>query len=195
MRIDDNPEKGRKVWLHESEIEELLNHVEDTEKRIALRLMVGSGLRTKEVLRAKPSDVMPLDGEDSGHKLRVWEGKGEKYRETWLPSELSETIRVYADLEGLNQEDLLVDTTRQTIQRWIRGIRGELEEKTGDEGWQFLTAHDLRRTWGTQAIESGMIPTVVMQCGGWEDFKTFQEHYMGHHSDSLIAQEASKVLD
>ena len=194
MQIEDNPQKGRKVWLSEEEVEKLLSTVDDTEKRIALRLMVDSGLRTKEVLRAKPADVREIDGDSEGYKLRVWEGKGNKYRETWLPGDLAETIRVYADMADLEPEDLLVDTTRQTIQRWVRAVREDLEEETGDEGWQYVSAHDLRRTWGTQAIEANMAPTVVMQCGGWDDFRTFQDHYMSHHSDSVIAQEANKVI-
>jgi len=196
MRLEDNPDEGRKVWLTESEVDRLTNAVDDTERRIAIRLMADSGLRTKEVLRARPADVRPMDGEQdgAGYKLRVWEGKGDKYRETWLPDDLAESIRIYADMAGLDDDDPLVDTTRQTIQRWVRSAREQLAESTGDEGWGYLTAHDLRRTWGTQAIEAGVLPTVVMQSGGWDDFKTFQKHYMGKHGDRVVAREAAKVL-
>ena len=34
-----------------------MSAVEDTEKRVAFRLMADSGLETKEILRAKPADV------------------------------------------------------------------------------------------------------------------------------------------
>lgn len=97
-------------------------------------------------------------------------------------------------MAGLDGDDPLIDTTRQTIQRWVQSARETLAESTGDEGWQYLTAHDLRRTWGTQAIEAGVLPTVVMQAGGWDDFKTFQEHYMGVHGDRVVSREAAKVL-
>jgi integrase len=195
MRLEDNPDKGRKVWLSKNEIGQLMNAVEDTQKRIAFRLMAEAGLRTKEALRAKPADVKPLDDEDSdGYKLRVWEGKGDKYRETWLPSALAESIRIYADMDDLDSDERLINVTRQTIQRWVRAARETLAEETGDEGWQYLSAHDLRRTWGTQAIEAGVLPTVVMQAGGWDDFKTFQKHYMGQHGDNVVAREAAKVL-
>ena len=196
MRLEDNPDRGRKVWLTSAEVEQLMNAVEDTEGRIAFRLMADSGLRTKEVLRAKPADVRPMDGEQdgAGYKLRVWEGKGEKYRETWMPADLAESIRIYADMADLADDDLLIDTTRQTLQRWVRRAREALNAETGDEGWQYLTAHDLRRTWGTLAIEAGVLPTVVMQAGGWDDFRTFQKHYMGVHGDRIIAREAAKVL-
>ena len=198
MRLEDNPDKGRKVWLSQQEAERLMNTVEDTQKRIAFRLMAEAGLRTKEVLRVTPNDVQPMDGEQNGagYKLRVWEGKGDKYRETWLPGDLAETIRVYTDVSGRDVEpnEPLVNVTRQTIQRWVRAARETLEQETGDEGWQYLSAHDLRRTWGTQAIESGVLPTVVMQAGGWDDFKTFQKHYMGQHGDKVVAREAAKVL-
>ena len=104
MRLADNPDKGRRVWLTESEVDQLMNTVEDTEQRIALRLMAESGLRTKEVLRVKPKDVRPMDTEDGdGHKLRVWEGKGDKYRETWIPGDLAESIRIYSDMTDLSR--------------------------------------------------------------------------------------------
>ena len=194
MRLADNPDKGRKVWLTESEVDELLGVVEDTEKRIAFRLMAHSGLRTKEVLRATPNDVRSMDGDQAGYKLRVWEGKGDKYRETWLPDDLAESIRIYSDMADLEPDEPLIDTTRRTVQRWIKAARESLTETSGDEGWEYLSAHDLRRTWGTRAIESGVLPTVVMQAGGWDDFKTFQKHYMGQHSDTVVSREAAKVL-
>ena len=194
MRIADNPDKGRRVWLTESEVEQLMNVVEDTEARIGFRLMADSGLRTKEVLRTRPADVQSLDGDSAGYKLRVWEGKGDKYRETWLPDDLAESIRIYADMADLEPEDELISMSRRTLLRRLESAREALEAETGDEGWQYLSAHDLRRTWGTKAIEAGIVPTVVMQCGGWDDFKTFQDHYMGVHGDQVIAEEASKVL-
>ena len=194
MRIEDNPDKGRRVWLSQKEVDQVMDQLDDTESRIALRLMAESGLRTKEVLKTKPTDVKALDGEEEGKKLRVWEGKDDKYRETWIPGDLAESIRIYSDMADLSPNDKLITMSRRTLQRRIETVREELQADTGDEGWQYLSAHDLRRTWGTQAIEAGVIPTVVMQAGGWEDFKTFQEHYMGVHGDTVIAREASKVL-
>ena len=136
-----------------------------------------------------------MDGAQDGYKLRVWEGKGDQYRETWIPSDLVSTIRTYQDMsDGIDEDDVLVDVARQSVQRWIRGLRDDLVAETGDEGWNHVTAHDLRRTWGTNAVEANMAPTVVMQCGGWQDFETFQEHYMGQHSDRVIGQEAAKIL-
>lgn len=193
MRLADNPDKGRKVWLSQDEVNRLMSTTEDTEKRIAFRLMAESGLRTKEALRATPNDVQPMDGDADGFKLRVWEGKGDKYRETWLPDNLAETIRVYADMADLAADEPLITVTRQTIQRWMRSARETCEAETDNEGWQHLTAHDLRRTWGTRAVEAGISPTVVMQAGGWDDFETFQEHYLGVHSDEVIAREAKKL--
>ena len=195
MRLEDNPSKGRKVWLSETEVDRLAGEVEDTQRRIAFRLMVDCGLRTKEVLRARLADVRPMDGDDSeGFKLRVWEGKGDKYRETWIPDDLAESVRIYADMADLNPDDVFVDVTRQTLQRWVRATRDALRDETGDEGWSYLSAHDLRRTWGTRAIEAGVLPTVVMQAGGWDDFRTFQKHYMGVHGDRVVSREAAKVL-
>ena len=84
--------------------------------------------------------------------------------------------------------------SRRTLQRWVTAARETLAEDTSDKGWTYLSAHDLRRPWGTRAIEAGVLPTVVMQAGGWDDFRTFQKHYMGVHGDKVVAREAAKVL-
>ena len=50
---------------------------------------------------------MTDDGEQNGagSKLRVNRGKGDKYRETWLPGDLAESIRIYADMADLAGDD------------------------------------------------------------------------------------------
>jgi len=52
---------GMKVWLTESDTEQLLDAAETAEQRIAFALAVRCGLRSHEVLQVSPSDVVETD--------------------------------------------------------------------------------------------------------------------------------------
>jgi integrase len=109
----------------------------------------------------------------------VWESnaKGDKYREPPVPGEvvtIAETLAYQQD-----DDELLIDVAGSTVYRWVRRAADRIEADTEDQGWAFLDVHDLRRTWGTYLLEQGVIPSVVMAWGGWEDWETFREHYLG----------------
>ncbi len=53
--------------------------------------------------------------------------------------------------------------------------------------------HDLRRTWGTLLVESGVEPGMIMEWGGWDDWETFREHYLGAYSAEMQRQQLDKV--
>lgn len=60
----------------------------------------------------------------------------------------------------------------------------ELAQEHDDDGWTYLTPHDLRRTWGTLLCEREVEHGLLMTFGGWEDWGTFREHYLGQNSVS-----------
>jgi hypothetical protein len=65
---------------------------------------------------------------------------------------------------------------------------------TCDEGWTFLDVHDLRRTWGGHLLwDCGVLPAVVMSWGGWEDWETFRNHYLGEMSPAAAEREREKI--
>lgn len=65
---------------------------------------------------------------------------------------------------------------------------------TGDEGWTYLDVHDLRRTWGGHLLwDCCVLPAVVMSWGGWEDWETFRNHYLGEMSPVAVEREREKI--
>lgn len=84
------------------------------------------GLRSHEVLDGSKSNIQPMDV-DGEFKLRVWQGKGEKYREAYLPADLATEVRSYANAVGLDDEEPIVDVTRRTLQRWVNAAQRTLE--------------------------------------------------------------------
>lgn len=197
MRLEDYDEKdGKKCWLDRSELEGtpqregLLDKAKDTEQAIALRLMARCGLRRHEVVDVKPPDLVDTD---VGPRLRVWHGKGDKHREVPVPGDLKTTIQVYAEQRDAGNDTPLVDRSTRTIQRWVSRAAEQMHAETGDVGWNFVGPHDLRRTWGTLLVESEVEPGMIMVWGGWEDWETFREHYLGAYSPEMERRQAALV--
>jgi integrase len=190
MRMDDHDDSdGRKVWLTEGEVDDLLAAATDTERRVALALGVRCGLRCAEITDVRPRD---LTDTPAGTFLRVESGKGDKYRETPCPDSLATQIRTISDLRDADDDEPLVDVTERTVARWVDSTADELAEHDAD-GWHYLTPHDLRRTWGTLLCEREVEPGLVMTYGGWEDWDTFREHYLGQYSVKAQNRAREKV--
>lgn len=154
------------------------------------------GLRSEEVPRVAARDFRRLDGDEEAYKLRVREGKT-GFRECPVSNETRQKAVMLKNARGLTKEDPLVDVSSRTVQRWIAGGNGttgaveELAEETGNEDWQYVTAHDLRRTWATSTYYSLSAPyalEVIMQWGGWEDGDTFRSNYLGKEPDHLAVE-------
>lgn len=189
MRLKDYAEKkeGKRVWLSEREIGLLLKNFRDNrEEQAASILMARCGLRRREVVDITPADLVATD---HGHVVRVWEGKGEKYREVPAPDELT-TLALGM---GNEPDEALVSVADSTLYDWVQRARERVHAETKDDGWLFVGPHDLRRSWGVRLLEAGVLPSVVMEWGGWEDFQTFRDHYLAEFSPEALRRERGKV--
>jgi len=75
----------------------------------------------------------------------------------------------------------------------VARARDRCRAATGEEGWRFVGPHDLRRSWGVRLLEAGVLPSVVMELGGWEDWQTFRDHYLAEFSPEALRRERQKV--
>jgi len=199
MRLKDYDErKGKRVWLSEKEVQLLIDNVDTghTEAEFAVRLMARSGLRRQEVTGGDGSHGVrfaDLVETDTGDVVRVWEGKGDKYREPPAPEGLRREARIYRQSAGREPDEELVDADASTLYDYVKRARQRCRSATGDEGWQFVGPHDLRRSWGVRLLESGVLPSVVMSWGGWQDWQTFRDHYLAEFSPQALRRERGKV--
>jgi len=198
MRLDDYNEKdGKRVWLSSEEIDMLIDEAETANQRIAFTLGGRAGLRTSEIVSVTPNDFT------HGPKgfVRVWGdyAKRNKYREAPIPDNFQAFVEGMAQSQPPNKPVLYNAEKDQgiagtTVYRWVRRAAERLQAKTGDQGWQYLKVHDLRRSWGGHLLwNCGVLPTVVMEFGGWEDWDTFSEHYMGEITPEAQQRERSKI--
>ena len=194
--------EGKRVWLQNGEPERLFAAYQsggldnDLEKEIALKLMGLCGLRTAEMLDVQPRDLHEIEDEDgeTHYKLRVRHGKGNKDRDTYVPQRFADLLRTYERAYEVPRDVPFVDRNRRTIQRWVGRSSTYTASETNESDWLNVSCHDLRRSWAMRLLDSGTAPTVVMELGGWENYRTFKEHYLGHHSDATVASEASKAF-
>lgn len=189
MRLKDYAEKdGKRVWLSEREIQQFIGEAENAEQRAAFLLGVRSGLRREEITDVVPAHVHETE---VGRVVRIWEGKGDKYREVPISPRLATIIETLSD--EIEPDDSVVDVDESTVYRWVQRAGERLYSETGDKGWTFLGPHDLRRTWGVRLLEAGTLPSVVFEWGGWEDWQTFRDHYLAEFSPEAIRRERAKV--
>jgi integrase len=191
MRLDDYPGRtGKRVWLTREEVERLIDSTETAEQRIALKLGGQAGLRRSEIVSVTMADFQHApDG-----FVRVWGdyAKMDKYREAPIPDGLEPLVVGYTS--GSDAESPVVDRAGSTVYRWLRKAADAIQAETGDEGWEYLDVHDLRRSWGGHLLwNCGVSPMSVMEFGGWSDWSTFEEHYMGEMTPEARDRERSKI--
>jgi len=185
LRQFEKRKESKAVWMNADELEALLDQTADEHQRLALGLMARSGMRVSEAIVVEGEDMIKTD---AGHMARIWSGKGEKYRETpvsqeswWLASALD---------TGAGP---LVGAAKRTVPGWVERAAESMYHKTDDEGWQYVSAHDLRRSWATLLIQNDVEPLLVLDWGGWSDYKTFRDHYMSINSPEYQAEERTKI--
>jgi integrase len=192
---NNETEYGMKVWLSESEVDQLLEHAIHSRAKIAFALGVKCGLRSHEIISVQPSDIADSD---VGPMLRI-RGKGDKFRETPLPPDLQTTIETAIEFRHapdsapvvLNNND--EKTTTRTLRNWLATTREQLVDETDEPYWDELSFHDLRRTWATALASQDVDPLICCDWGGWSDLDTFLNHYRGTFSPDAQRRERDKV--
>lgn len=191
MRLQDFPEDdGKRVWLAQDELDLLISKApaDHPEHAVALMLAGYAGLRRGELIQITPNQF----NQAPRGWLRVPAEftKADRYRETPIPTDLAAMVQGM----GGEPDEPVVDVAGNTVRRWVKKAAGKCLDETNDPGWQHLSPHDLRRTWGGHLLwDRGVLPAVVMNWGGWEDWKTFRDHYLGEMSPAAADRERAKV--
>lgn len=196
MRIErtSNP-RFKKCWLTTDEYEDLCRTTSDYRDELIIRLGGEVGLRSFEVPQITPDHPhREVIEDDSYHFLRVPEGKdttgnGGKPRDAYLPRSVERDLHRYQRAEEIGDEDPYIDLTRRSVQRIVKTVAERTAERTGNDDFQKVSSHDLRRYFAhTCLVEKRMNPRVVMEIGGWEDYAAL-EPYLNKPSPNTIVAE------
>jgi len=179
------------VWLSSEDSDRLIDAADTKEQEIAFSLGVRCGLRSHEILQVRPSDIVDTD---AGTMLVIEHGKGEKYRETPIPSDLATMIQTAAEYSRSDADAPIISvTSTRSLRRWVKRAADKLADETNDTRWRHLSTHDLRRTWATALADADVDPLLALDWGGWNDLETFLDHYKGAYSPEAQRRNRDKV--
>ncbi|WP_255149773.1 site-specific integrase [Halorarius halobius] len=197
MRTERNKDGSWNVWMNRTEYHEIPRQATGPIEEIALRLMGDCGLRVAEVLDVTPSDISRrTDGRH--YKLAVTGGKdttgehdGGKYRETWLPVDLEARINqvVQQPINEIGPDDAIVSYAKRTVQGWVERASSAAARETGDEDYEKVSSHDLRRCWANYLlVEENVSPRIVMALGGWSSYDAIEPYLAAPTEENIIRQ-------
>jgi len=191
MIFDESDAGNFRIWLSQDEIDTLLNTPSDQTRRLAFEIGVRCGLRSVEITRVCPTH---LNDTAAGDMLRVESAKSDdEVRQTPVPSQLATRIRTIAQHRDQSEDEPLISTSTRTLRRWITRTSGAIAADTGDEMWDHLSMHDLRRTWASSLNSADVDAMVVCDWGGWDDLDTFLDHYRATAQPEAQLRQREKV--
>lgn len=169
-----------KVWLTDSEIEELRRSTSSYRDDVIIQLGAFVGLRAFEMPQVAPQHVKST--ESGQYRLRVPRGKdttgsGGKPRDAYLPARVERNLQQFQNAENIAPRDPFVDLTERGVRAAVKRTAEHAAEQTGDDDFQHVSSHDLRRRFAQRLlVDQEMNPRVVMQVGGWDSFAAIEPY-------------------
>jgi len=191
MRIESTAGNEYKVWLTDDEIEELRRAANSQRDDIIIQLGAFVGLRAFEIPQVRPKNVK--ETESNQYRLRVEAGKdtsgnGGKPRDAYLPGDVEGALQRYQNEHNIAPKDPFIDLSQPGVRAVVRRTAARAAEATGDDDFEKVSTHDLRRRFAQRLlVDQQMNPRVVMAVGGWDSFAAI-EPYLNAPSEEVIDQ-------
>ncbi|MDS0284772.1 site-specific integrase [Haloarcula onubensis] len=189
MRIEGTSGNEHKVWLTDSEIEDLRRATNSQRDDIVIQLGAFVGLRAFEIPQVRPADVNETDS--GQYRLRVRSGKdttgnGGKPRDAYLPDSVERDLQRYQNEHNIAPKDPYIDLEQPGVRAVVRRTAERAADATGDSDFRKVSSHDLRRRFAQRLlVDEQMNPRVVMAVGGWDSFAAI-EPYLNAPSAEVI---------
>lgn len=199
VSVQESSSGRKKCFLSQDECGRLAQAAgkRDWQREIAIQLMAGCGLRSDEVPKIALEDIRWSDEGDCW--LFEVEGKntegGEpKMRDAWMPEEVERNISKYARERGVSESESIVSVSPSSVRRWVREAAQDVAEATENDRWEYISSHDLRRSWATWHLverDSTVDVRTMMAVGGWSSYSAI-EPYLNTPTESRIGMAMSE---
>jgi len=189
MRLEATNRDGQyKVWLTDREMEELRRAASSFRDDLIIQLGAYVGLRSFEIPQIKPKHVRRTD-DGEHYRLRVPRGKDTqngtgKPRNAYLRAETERDLHQFQSANDIGRTDPYIDLSDAGVRAVVDRVAERAAEQTGDEDFQHVSSHDLRRRFAQRLlVDESMNPPI----GGWDSFQAI-EPYLNAPSEDVINQ-------
>ncbi|GGM58486.1 putative DNA binding protein [Halarchaeum rubridurum] len=150
--------------LTTAEYDRLVRAADSYRVELLVALCGRVGLRPGEIARLRPGD---LDRTAEGHHFLSVPGDDGDARDAYVPPDVADDVRKYADAAGLAGDDALFGVTARRLQMLVaeaarRAADGD-DDPLADASTRDLRAHFARRL----LVANDVDPRVVWAAGGW----------------------------
>jgi Phage integrase family. len=189
MRVESAGGQESKVWLTDSEIEDLRRAANSQRDDLLVQLGAFVGLRAFEIPQVRPVDVSTSDS--GQYRLRVQAGKdttgsGGKPRQAFLPDSVERDLQRFQNEQNIAPQDAYIDLSQSDVRAAVGRLTNRATRGTGVEEFQKVSTHDLRRHFAQRLlVDQGMNSRVVMAVGGWNSFAAI-EPYLNAPSENVV---------
>jgi len=179
LKATEKPDEY-KIWLTDSEIEDLRRATTGYRDDIIIQLGAFVGLRSFEIPQIQPRHIKTT--ESGQYRLRVPEGKdtsgsGGKPRDAYLPDEVERSLQQFANAENIAPREPFVDLSGRGVRAAVKRTAEAAADETGEADFRHVSSHDLRRRFAQRLlVDENMNPRVVMQVGGWDSFQAIEPY-------------------
>jgi len=185
-----------KVWLTDSEIEDLQRATTGYRDDLIIQLGAFVGLRSFEVPQVQPRHIKTT--ESGQYRLRVPEGKdttgsGGKPRDAYLPDDVERSLQQFANAENIAPREPFVNLSGRGVRAAVKRTAEAAADQTGEDDFRHVSSHDLRRRFAQRLlVDENMNPRVVMQVGGWDSFQAI-EPYLNAPTPEIVDEAFTEI--
>jgi len=180
-------EKRLPVILSKSEVEAILNAVDDLKYRTMLVTIYSGGLRISEACRLRVSDI-----DSSQMQIRIEQGKGRKDRYTLLGQKNLELLREYYRRYRPDPDGWLFGGQKKGNWISVSAVQRAFDRAKKKAGiTKHATVHTLRHSFATHLLEQNADVFTIKKLLGHTNLKTTSRYL--HVSRERISQIVSPL--
>lgn len=195
MQIESTKGDEYKVWLTDTEIDELRRATTSPRDDLIIQLRAYVGLRAFEIPQVRPAGVKESNA--GQYRLRVEAGKdtggnGGKPRDAFLPDSVERDLQRF-QTPRISRRTTRMSTSHSPIRAVVNRTADRAAEATGERDFRKVSTHDLRRRFAQRLlVDEGMNPRVVITVGGWDSFAAI-EPYLKSPSEGVVDEVFQKI--
>lgn len=211
VKIPKKPEKRKIVVFTKEEQKTFMNAIKGHIHELFFTMALTTGMRCGEIMGLMWKDVdmenrrlhicqnlTVVYDVENGSKVHLGTPKSEagvrtipisEHLTTLLENCRNEHIILYGEVDGF-----VFKTTKNTPYHSRSTFAKALKKICKDNNLPVLNLHALRHTFATRGLEAGVMPRVMQNLLGHEDFTLFTQTY-SHVLDELYSKESEKLLE